>query len=176
MKRINQYITEKLKITKNKKVKYTLFPKDTDELDEMIEKEMERNGYECSLNHIDVSQIKDMSELFYKSDFNGDISAWDVSKVFDMASMFYHSKFNQDISKWNTSKVINMSSMFNGSIFNKPIGNWDVSNVRSMTRMFHNSRFNKNISNWNISSKCYYYQIFTDADIKNEYKPAMFKH
>ena len=43
MKYINKYITEKLKISKNKKSEHTLFPKDLDELDQMISNEIEQN-------------------------------------------------------------------------------------------------------------------------------------
>ena len=64
MKPINNYISEKLKITKNQKIKYTLFPKNPKELKGMIEKEIEKNGTECSLNHIDTSKIKDMNMYF----------------------------------------------------------------------------------------------------------------
>ena len=40
--------------------------------------------------------------------FNGDISQWDVSNVKDMSNMFFASDFKGDISKWNVSNVTNM--------------------------------------------------------------------
>lgn len=46
-----------------------------------------------------------MSNLFYGSKFNGDISKWNVSKIIDMTAMFYNSAFNSDISKWDVSNV-----------------------------------------------------------------------
>ena len=111
MKTLNTYIEERLVLSKDKPT-YTLFPETREELYEMVEYEIKKNGNECSLNHIDVSKITDMSKLFYKSDFNGDISNWDVSNVKDMGGMFRESEFNGDISGWDVSKVKNMNVMF----------------------------------------------------------------
>ena len=85
MKPFKQHILEKLKVSKGT---YTLFPKSSDELKQMIKDEISKNGNECSLNHIDVSRITDMTALFYSSDFNGDISLWDVSNVENMERIF----------------------------------------------------------------------------------------
>ena len=74
-----------------------------DELVEMIHSEIKKNGNSCSLNHIDVSEITDMSCLFNYSTFNGDISDWNISNVKNMSYMFTGSKFKKDISNWNIS-------------------------------------------------------------------------
>ena len=103
------------------------------------------------LPDLDTSEITDMSLLFRRSKFNGDISKWDVSNVVDMSDMFEESVFNGDISKWDVSKVKNMSSMFYGSKFNGDISKWDVSKVENMTYMFKGSSFNGDISKWNVS-------------------------
>ena len=78
----------------------------------IVRDEIKRLGNKADLNHIDVSGVTNMNNLFSDSIFNGDISKWDVSNVIDMLGMFYESKFNQDISKWGVSSVKNMKRMF----------------------------------------------------------------
>ena len=96
MKEIKTYIIEKLKVTKY----YTLFPKSSNELKQMINDEISKNGVNCSLNHIDVSEIPDMTAMFYDSQFMGDISKWDVSNVKDMKFMFRNSPLQDNPPKW----------------------------------------------------------------------------
>ena len=43
--------------------------------------------------------------MFRGSQFDGDISKWDVSNVIDMSYMFYDSQFSGDISDWNVSNT-----------------------------------------------------------------------
>ena len=120
------------------------------ELKTIISRAIKLFGTKCNLNWIDVSNINDMSELFYYSNFNGDISQWDVSNVTDMRHMFAYTHFNGDISQWDVSNVINMKEMFACSKFNGNISNWDVSNVENMNGMFYDSVFNGDLSKWNV--------------------------
>ena len=78
MKSLAHYIQEKLIIKKNK---FNYFPKTKEELKNIIKKRIKSEGNECNLNDIDVSKIKNMSELFYGLNFNCDISNWNVSNV-----------------------------------------------------------------------------------------------
>ena len=94
-----------------------IITKDNEHLRSLIKQEIERNGPNCDLNHIDVSNVTSMSNLFSCSPFNGDMSNWDVSNVADMSWMFYNSKFNGDISKWNVSNVTDNDNMFNSVSF-----------------------------------------------------------
>lgn len=132
-------------------IKPTIKPTTKDELKEIIEKTIKKEGNNCDLNFIDVSNVEDMSDMFAHSQFNGDISKWNVSNVIDMRFMFYKSQFNGDISKWNVSNVRDMSFMFYSSQFNGDISKWDVSNVKDMCKMFCLSKFNGDISKWNVS-------------------------
>ena len=197
IKSLKSYIQEKLIIKKSNSYKY--FPKTKKELKDIIFKRIKAEGNEVDLNDIDVSEITDMSNLFEKTNFNGDISSWDVSNVTNMHAMLGACKqFNQDISKWDVSNVTSMNSMFyncksfNQDIsewdvsnvtkmsymfawcedFNQDISNWDVSNVTNMRAMFSYCKsFNQDISNWDVSKVKNMNNVFNDCQIKEKYKP-----
>ena len=127
-----------------------LRPTRKSELKAIIRQRIEEYGPKCDLNDIDVSRVTDMSDLFFSSKFNGDISQWNVSSVRNMNGMFYNSQFNGDISKWDVHNVESMFNMFNESRFNGDISKWDVSSVETMSGMFASSEFNGDISKWNV--------------------------
>ena len=151
-KRVNQRLSE-LGITASKEIvkrKFKYHPETKKELLKLC-----RDG-SVYLGDIDTSKITDMSHLFrgndelrYSRDFSG-IKFWNVSNVTDMSSMFYNSSFNQDIGSWDVSNVKNMSYMFFESSFNQDIGSWDVSNVIDMSGMFYKSSFNHDIGSWAV--------------------------
>ena len=103
---------------------------------DIVKSEIARLGNNADLNHIDVSQVTDMSYLFEESGFDGDISKWDVSSVTNMERMFDSSDFNGDISNWNVSNVTNMECMFYSSFFDGDISKWHVSKATNMRGMF----------------------------------------
>ena len=161
--------------------------KDKLHLVDAIKQEIKLNGANCDLNHLDVSEVTDMSELFLKSKFNGNISGWNTSSVPNMRAMFYNSlfkresrvtnmtrmfagsRFNGDISGWNTSNVIKMVYMFSESKFNGNISRWDASCVEDMSCMFTASQFNGDISGWEISKVDYIEQMFEDCPAPRPY-------
>ena len=117
MNNLSTYIAEKLHINKDIKVKeYHYHPKDKDELITLLKELLEERGKDADLNDIDVSNITDMSELFYGLDPHKiDISEWNVSNVKNMELMFDNCiNFNSDLNKWDVSNVTNMESMFDG--------------------------------------------------------------
>jgi hypothetical protein len=143
-----------------------IIAKNKEHLQEIIKNEIDANGNDCDLNHIDVSQVTNMSTLFLKSSFIGNISQWDVSNVKNMNNMFYYSNFNGDISNWDVSNVEKMDLMFCKSIFNNDISKWNTANVKSMSGMFWNSVFNNDISNWDVSKV---------KDMSNMFRKSLFR-
>ncbi|HEB7552995.1 TPA: DUF285 domain-containing protein, partial [Campylobacter coli] len=117
------------------------------------------------LGDIDISNIKDFSELFtdvIRTDFGG-IELWDTSHVVNMNRMFEKFNFSEIksdsplfdwISNMDTSNVSDMGYMFSQSIgFNTDIGSWNTSNVLNMSYMFLEAEdFNQDISSWDTSN------------------------
>ena len=149
MKKLNNYITERLKLTSRSNA-YTCQPKDVYTFRKILKERLDKNK-DANLNDIDVSKITDMCCLFKNLDpHNIDISEWDVSNVTDMSEMFYECEnFNCDLSKWNVSNVTDMSGMFYNCVnFNANLSKWNVSNVEYMNSMFYGCKSLKNKPTW----------------------------
>ena len=128
-----------LHITSTTKSVKLIRPVSKAELMSIIKTELERQGPDANLNHIDTSEITSMSELFFDLDIrNIKIDQWDVSNVDNMFQMFRNCRnFNCDLSKWHTSKVISMAYMFYGcSEFESDLSCWDTSKVEHIFDMF----------------------------------------
>jgi surface protein len=109
----------------------------------IVKVEMEELGDDADLNHIDVSRVTDMSNVFRNSKFNGDISKWDVSKVTNMSNMFRMAAFNGDISDWDVFKVTNMERLFYYSNFSGDLSKWNVFNVTEIDEMVLGSEWSR---------------------------------
>lgn len=171
MKRLNIYITEKLKLNRDSGIQYNYHPKTREELDKILEKLLDERGPDADLNDIDVSAITDMSKLFtpwseYQPGKNLgkiDISKWDVSNVEYMHHMFRNCiNFNCDLSKWDVSSVINTNSMFyNCPEFNSDLSKWNVGNLEIAISMFNGCEsFKADLNNWNIKEDTQMHNMF----------------
>ncbi len=171
MKTLNQFITEALikKVSNKTETQKTVKPKNRVDLIKIINNTIVKQGTECDLNFIDVSEITDMSNVFYYSDFNGDISEWDVSNVTNMSYMFSKSDFTGDISTWDVSNVKDMRRMFDSSNFNGDISEWDVSNVTNMEYMFCCSKFHGDVSQWNMKDDVNTNKTFFGCPMEQHY-------
>lgn len=78
----------------------------------------------------DMSLLFNSGDGLFNSDcddfnkFDGDISKWNVSNVKDMTNMFTLSKFNGDISKWNVKGDCDVSNMFGDSSLEYKAPKW----------------------------------------------------
>ena len=131
----------------------------------VIRSEIIRLGKDADLNHMDVSEITNMFNLFFSTSFCGDVSLWDVGNVSVMEGMFAYTDFSGDISLWDTKNLKNASSMFRKSKFNSDIKGWNVGNLRYMNMMFTNSLFNHDISNWQLNKPIDMSNMFWGCEI-----------
>lgn len=177
---INEYLLSKSKSRLN------IIHATDETIHQIVKDELDHLGHDADLNHIDVSEVTNMKDLFSctpeadlgkeYADMNPDVSEWDVSNVYDMRNMFYRcEKFNGDISKWDVSNVTLMESMFGRcDTFNCDISKWNVSRVHNMTNMFYGCKsFNQDLSKWNVSNLKECDWIFEDCPIKHEFLPKI---
>ena len=128
------------------------------------------------LNWIDVSNIKDMTKLFFNINRPYNISKWDVSNVKHMWEMFEYSNCDWDIADWDVSNCIDFHGMFaNTKHFNCDLSKWNVSEGLEFNYMFYNSNYNNDLSSWNIAEDAYIESMFHSCPIRPEYKPERLK-
>ena len=148
MKSLNEYITEKLKVSKKQ---YNYYPQTREELDDLLNQLLKERGWEADLNDIDVSNITDFSELFLESEFDGDISMWNMTNAKYTDAMFYGSNFtgkNGDISNWDVSNIVNMRAMFKDSAFDEDLSKWKLNSRCDMDYMFAGTFLEDNLPKW----------------------------
>ena len=105
---------------------------------------------DSNIADVDVSEIKDMSYLFYKTDFGGswtaDLSGWDTSNVEYMSWMFKNCKELTKVSLPHTEKVENMAGMFYGCKELTKVELPRIEKVKSMIGMFEGCTSLKEVS------------------------------
>lgn len=157
---------------------YKYFPKDDDELSDLIEERIEENPKKPYLLDIDTSQIVYMSRLFFNEDEIEilDLSTWDTSNVTQMWNMFEGCTSLKKIilSNWDTSNVISMDNMFERckSLESLDLSGWDTYNVTDMSCMFKECYLLEelNLSGWQTSDVTFIDGMFEEChSLKNVY-------
>ena len=155
MKKLNQFITEKFRLSKDNITKYKYYPRKIKELKDILKKRLAKDK-NANLNDIDVSGMTTLSGAFFNLDpHNIDISEWDTSNVVDMFGVFWGCKnFNSDVSGWDVSNVENMENLFGYcEKFDSDLTNWNISKVTNITYMFINCQnFKCDLNHWDTSS------------------------
>ena len=146
----------------------TYTPSNRDELYRCVQREIDRLGDACDLNHIDVRRIEDFSGTFASTSFHGNISKWNVLHGKNFARMFETSAFNGDIAQWNVSSAENFTGMFGESAFTKDISNWNVSSVHDFSYMFTGTTFNGDLSNWQTSKATNMCGMFANSSFNRD--------
>ena len=178
MKSLIEYIQEQKhnfiigkKLDSSVKSSNIVIAEDKDHLKKIIKETTSKLGFECDLNFIDVSNVTDMSNLFARSRFNGDISRWNVSNVTNMRSMF-GSCINfegKGLENWDVSNVTNANHMFQycKQFTGKALENWNVSNVKYMDYMFSFCKqLDCDLSKWDVSKVEYAAGMFIYSGMK----------
>ena len=112
---------------------------------------------DSSIADVDVSEITNMSDLFFNSDFGGswtaDLSDWDTSNVKNMKSMFIGCTSLEQVSLPHTQNVKNMSLMFVGCTKLTKVELPHTDNVTNMGWMFVGcENLQQDFSSWNITN------------------------
>ena len=126
-----------------------------------LRSEIEKQGENVSIRNLDVSLLKDLSNLFYSSLVGVktlDLSGWKTSEVENMCSMFFACRDLEslDVTGWDTSNVEDMNNMFRGcvNLESLELSGWKTSNVKDMIGMFRNCASLKSLdlSGWDTSN------------------------
>lgn len=162
--------------------------KHREHLEQLINRTVNKQGPNCDLNFIDVSRITDMSRLFYKSPFDGDISTWNVCDECDLRAIFRGSQFEKagkdkpwldriyrgriDRSKNSDGVMVAKNRAHLKALIDSMV--WlegekcdlnciDISRVTNMNYLFEFSPFNGDISKWDVSHVTEMDYMFADS-------------
>ncbi|MFC6276810.1 BspA family leucine-rich repeat surface protein [Psittacicella hinzii] len=108
-------------------------------------------NWQADLNFIDVSELNNLSYVFTRTPFNGDISQWQTGKVKQAQMLFFGSSFNGDISQWDVRQLTNLKAAFAKSRFTRDLSSWQTSSLENLDYAFAFTNFNGDVSAWDVS-------------------------
>lgn len=181
MKQLNQFINERLKLTKNSKlIQFKYFPKDVnqlrniicDKINETLKQQTKNTIDYLDCNDIDVSNLNSLTDVFswYEHVKIINVSAWNVANVEDMSNMFNGCDELEQIiglEYWNPKNLKYLRNTF-GSCYNlKELHiDWNMSNVEYLNFVFGNCYSLEKIigiENWNVENVLRIWGIFKDC-------------
>lgn len=165
-------------------------------LKQLINRTINKQGPDCDLNFIDVSKVMDMSRLFARSRFDGDISSWKVSDECDLSCIFRGSRLEESgkakswLDKVYRERVENsknadgvmvarsrahLKALIDSMVWLEgdrcDLNGIDISRVTNMNYLFEFSLFDGDISKWDVSHVTEMDYMFADSwfngDISN---------
>lgn len=102
-----------------------------------------------------TEKVVDMTSLFERTSFGGDLSAFNVAKVTSFSRMFADNVALEDpsLGRWTTSNATDMRGFFDGcNNFRGDVSKFDTSQVTDMSAMFRGaSSWTSDISDWNTA-------------------------
>lgn len=172
MKSLNNYITEKLKISKDNIVSSESIS-DRKELVRYITQVINNtDGDTLNLQGIDCTNITSLDSIFSIVDMPSyinkiDVSDWEVGKTIEFNNLFgglYYVKEIIGLDTWDMSSAITINSMFTGckNLKSLDLSNWDLKNLgngdalneRALISIFMNCESLEEIigiENWDVS-------------------------
>ncbi len=81
------------------------------DLRECIKEALYLQGADCDLNHIDISKVTDLSNLFADCTGQPDVSHWEVGHVRDMSGLFVRADYCGDLSAWRPQSLEKATTM-----------------------------------------------------------------
>lgn len=176
MKTLQQFILEKLKISKSdEKTKQILTPSSTTELINIIKERYKESPEFLDLTNVDVSDIGNMNMIFkdLKSVEKIDITGWDTRHADSMGMMFSgctNLKEIIGIDELDMYNITNISNMFAmcSSLESLDLSSWRLQNLQYANMMFyscHSLKEIKGIEKWSTPNLVTVEKMFEYCDV-----------
>lgn len=161
MKTINQYISEKLKITKKNTKNNIVIVNTLEDLKKEIKTRIiSDNNEELDLSNISLSENITSLDLLFANNMKIkkiDVTGWDVSSVKSMSEMFYTCTSLEEViglDTWDTSSCESFRRMFYdcNNLTMCDVERWNIESLKDCGYMFKNcNKLALDLTSWNLS-------------------------